>query len=93
MKKINWKLRLKNPYLVVPFLLFLFSTIGSIAHVTNTDLATWDGLIHVLKNIIGNPAQLFAIAFAVYGHFVDPTTKGATDSEQALSYSKPKEDK
>lgn len=90
MKNINWKLRLRNPQFWVPFVLFLFSTIGSITHVTDADLATWNGVIKVVHGLVMNPSQLFALVFALYGYIVDPTTKGIKDSEQALTYEKPK---
>lgn len=82
---INWKLRLKNPNFWIPLLLFLFSTIGSVAHVAEADLTTWSGLSEVIKNILLNPSQLFAIGFALYGYIVDMTTKGSADSEYALT--------
>lgn len=88
---INWKTRFKNPQFWVPFMLFLFSTIGSVAHVTEADVTTWNGVVQIVKNIVMNPAQLFALVFALYGHIVDPTTKGFSDSQQALSYKKPKD--
>ena len=37
-----------------------------------------------------NPFQLFTVAFAVLAVFIDPTTAGLGDSEQAMTYSKPK---
>ncbi|EPH98198.1 holin, phage phi LC3 family [Enterococcus faecalis 13-SD-W-01] len=90
MKNINWKVRLRNPQFLVPFILFLLSTIGSITHVTDADLSTWSGIVKVAHGLVMNPSQLFALAFALYGYIVDPTTKGVKDSEQALTYEKPK---
>lgn len=87
---INWKLRLKNPNFWVPLILFLFSTVGSVAHVAEADLTTWRGLSEVIKNILLNPSQLFAIGFALYGYIVDMTTKGTSDSQKALTYNEPK---
>ncbi|OJG82840.1 hypothetical protein RV14_GL002132 [Enterococcus ratti] len=46
--------------------------------------------MQIVKNIVMNPAQLFALVFALYGYIVDPTTKGFSDSQQALTYEKPK---
>lgn len=91
MNKINWKLRW-NPQIVVPFILFLVSTVFATAHVDGASLTSWHSLGNVLWSVLTNPAQLFAIAFAVYGHIVDPTTTGITDSSQAQRYSKPRKD-
>lgn len=89
--KINWKLRLKNPNFWVPLILFLFSTVASVAHVGKDDLTTWYGLTEVIKNILLNPSQLFAIGFAIYGYIVDMTTDGASDSDYAMTKETPSE--
>ncbi|HGE6622075.1 TPA: phage holin [Listeria monocytogenes] len=41
---------------------------------------------------MSNPYQVFAVLFAVYGYLVDPTTKGISDSTQALNYTEPRKD-
>ncbi|EAC7891593.1 phage holin [Listeria monocytogenes] len=90
--KINWKLRLKNPQMWVPFLLFLGSTILATAQVEGANLNSWAALGDLLLSVISNPYQLFAVLFAVYGYLVDPTTKGVSDSAKALNYSEPRKD-
>lgn len=84
--KINWIVRLKNPYFYVPLLLFIISTVGSVAHVTEADVASWEGLGKIVSGIVKNPAQLFSIVIALYGYIVDPTTPGTSDSAKALKY-------
>ncbi|MCD2225559.1 phage holin [Listeria cossartiae] len=90
--KINWKLRLKNPQMWVPFLLFLGSTILATAQVEGASLTSWSALGDLLLSVVSNPYQVFAVLFAVYGYLVDPTTKGVRDSAKALNYSEPRKD-
>ncbi|MBC2267659.1 phage holin [Listeria sp. FSL L7-0083] len=90
--KINWKLRLKNPQMWVPFLLFLVSTILATAQVEGASMTSWAALGDLLLSVISNPYQLFAVLFAVYGYLVDPTTKGVSDSANALNYSEPRKE-
>ncbi|HEO8496529.1 TPA: phage holin [Listeria monocytogenes] len=92
MKKINWKLRLKNPQMWVPFILFLGSTILATAQVEGASITSWAALGELLLSVISNPYQVFAVLFAIYGYLVDPTTKGISDSTQALNYSEPRKD-
>ncbi|HCW3194993.1 phage holin [Listeria monocytogenes] len=90
--KINWKLRIKNPQMWVPFLLFLGSTILATAQVEGASLTSWSALGDLLLSVISNPYQVFAVLFAIYGYLVDPTTKGVRDSAKALNYSEPRKD-
>ncbi|EAE9451244.1 phage holin [Listeria monocytogenes] len=90
--KINWKVRLKNPQMWVPFILFLGSTILATAQVEGASITSWSALFGLLLSVISNPYQVFAVLFAVYGYLVDPTTTGASDSKKVLNYSKPRKE-
>lgn len=84
--QINWKVRLKNKTFwltVIPALLLLVSQVLALFGVQ------WDPgeLSGQLTAIVGT---LFGVA-AVVGVVTDPTTKGMSDSEQALTYQQPKE--
>ena len=46
-----------------------------------------------LKRAVLNPYVCFTVIASVWNAVVDPTTKGFSDSEQALSYERPKCDK
>jgi phi LC3 family holin len=37
-----------------------------------------------------NPFMLGSVALAILGVFIDPTTKGVSDSKQAMTYTAPK---
>ena len=85
--KINWKVRLKNKTFwvgLVPTLLLL------VQHIC--------GLFGIEMNISDLSDKLIAIVgliftvLALLGVVNDPTTKGLSDSTQAMTYEKPKGD-
>lgn len=85
---INWKVRIKNKYFwlaIIPVVLLLVQQVL--------------GIFGVSINLTDLQEQLIAIvgtvftALALVGVVVDPTTKGISDSTQAMTYQKPKEDK
>ena len=77
--KINWKVRFKNKTWLVTFLLavlaFLYQVLGmfDIVPPVTEDMATQ--FISAVVNIL-----------VAVGVVIDPTTAGASDSEQALTY-------
>ncbi|MDD4843543.1 MAG: phage holin [Anaerotignum sp.] len=86
--KINWKVRLKNPY----FWIGLFGVIMASLGAKPEDFTSWALVWEELKNVAGNPFLLISVIMAVIGVVTDPTTKGICDSKQALCYTKPRED-
>lgn len=84
---INWKVRAKNKTFwlaLVPAFLLL---IQAVAQVFNVSL----DFTNLNKDLLGVVNALFTV-LAIIGVVADPTTKGLSDSTQALTYSKPKED-
>lgn len=84
---INWKIRMQNKTFwlaLVPAFLLL---IQAVAHVFNVSL----DFTNLNKDLLGVVNALFTV-LAIIGVVADPTTKGLSDSTQALTYSKPKED-
>lgn len=84
---INWKVRAKNKTFwlaLVPAFLLL---IQAVAQVFNISL----DFTNLNKDLLGVVNALFTV-LAIVGVVTDPTTKGLSDSTQALTYSKPKED-
>ncbi|MFU9936227.1 phage holin [Fannyhessea vaginae] len=84
---INWKIRMQNKTFwlaLVPAFLLL---IQAVAQVFNVSL----DFTNLNKDLLGVVNALFTV-LAIVGVVADPTTKGLSDSTQALTYSKPKED-
>ncbi len=83
--KINWRVRIKNKNFWIALIPALLLLIQVVASVFGFKLELGD---------LGN--KLLAVVNAVFavlsilGIVTDPTTKGISDSEQALTYDKPK---
>lgn len=83
---INWKVRIKNKAFwlsLIPALLLLVQVVASVFGFS-LDLS---GLSEKLLDV-ANAA--FAV-LAILGIVTDPTTAGVADSEQAMTYTEPKE--
>jgi len=85
--KINWKVRIRNPY----FWFGLFGVIFTAMGVTPEMFTSWALVKESVMQCVGNPFMLGSIVVAVVGVLHDPTTKGVGDSGTALTYDKPKE--
>lgn len=87
---INWKVRIKNPLWWAQIGLAIITPILAYAGLTASDLTTWAALGNLLLGAISNPYVLCMVAVSVWNAVNDPTTAGAGDSKQALTYNKPK---
>ena len=84
--KINWMVRAKNKAFWValnPAVLLVIQVIAAVFGDTINMGELGDKLIAVVN-------ALFAV-LSILGIVADPTTKGITDSEQAMTYTEPKE--
>lgn len=91
--KINWKVRFRNPHFIAQIVLAVLLPILAYMGLTLQDLSTWGELANVLINAIANPYVFGIVVVSVYNAVSDPTTKGISDSKQALTYEKPRSDK
>lgn len=83
---INWKVRLRNKTFwlsLIPAVLLLVQVVAAVFGYT-LDLGDLGNKLLAVVN------ALFAV-LSVLGVVTDPTTKGVSDSAQALSYEEPKE--
>lgn len=86
--KINWKVRAKSKAFwlaVIPAVLLLIQAVAAVFGYT-LDLGD---LGNRLVDVVNT---LFAV-LTMIGVVTDPTTAGISDSQQALTYTEPKEDK
>jgi phi LC3 family holin len=84
--KINWIVRIKNKNFwiaVVPAVLLLVQVVLAVFGV-NIDIGDLGNKLLAVVN------AAFAM-LSILGIVTDPTTKGISDSEQAMTYDKPKE--
>lgn len=86
MKKINWIVRAKNKTFWLALVPAIFVAITQITNCFgfNLDFSTAENQIITIIEAI------FSL-FAIFGIIIDPTTKGITDSDKALSYIAPSE--
>jgi phi LC3 family holin len=76
--KINWKLRLQS----YPFWVAVFGLVGLIVtHYLGFDAGEYQLLVDAILSVM-----------VAGGLIVDPTTKGMSDSQQAMGYDKPRGD-
>lgn len=73
----NLKNRLKNPY----FWLGLGGVVFSAAGVDFNTLTSWSLLGQAFLNILANPVAVVAVAAAIIGVVVDPSSKGLKDNK------------
>lgn len=90
MSKINWKVRAKNPYFWIQIAISIITPIIGYAGITGAEITTWAKLGDLIVMAISNPYCLVLVAVSVWNAINDPTTKGLSDSERALTYVEPK---
>lgn len=88
--KINWKVRFRNPYFWVQIGIAILMPILAYLGLSVEDLTTWGKVGQVLLEAILNPYVLGLVVVSVFNAIQDPTTKGLSDSANALTYTKPK---
>ena len=85
---INWKVRIKNPYFWIGLIATILAAIG----VSPECITSWAILWEKIMSLLGNPFAIGCMIVAIIGYVNDPTTKGISDSKQALTYEEPKVD-
>jgi phi LC3 family holin len=84
--KINWIVRIKNKnfwFALVPAMLLLVQVVAAVFGFTLELGDLGNRLLAVVNAAFG--------VLSILGIVTDPTTKGVSDSEQAMTYQKPKE--
>lgn len=84
--KVNIPVRMKNPWFWVGVISVAITAIG----VDPMTFTSWAAVFDGIKAVAQNPVQLVTMILAVLSVFIDPTTAGVTDSENALTYTAPK---
>lgn len=86
MKNINWLVRIKNKQFwltLIPAVLLLIQVVAAVFGYT-LDFGDLGNKLLAVVNAV------FAL-LTILGVVTDPTTKGVTDSAQAMTYSRPKD--
>ena len=90
--KLNWKVRFnaKNKAFLARFAVAVLLPILGYYGLKTSDLTTWQAVLDVIVKALSNPYVLGMMVVNVINILPDPTTSGLSDSEQALTYTKPK---
>lgn len=89
--KINWKVRVKNPLFWAEVAASILLPILAYLGLSWQDMTSWKALGDVFVKAVQNPVIIVATIVSVWNAITDPTTKGISDSDQAMTYEKPKE--
>ena len=84
--KINWTVRMKNKVfwiVIIPAILVLIKAVANVFGYAIELSALESNLLDVVEAIF--------MILSIVGIVADPTTSGISDSEQALTYDKPKQ--
>ena len=88
--RINWEVRIKNPVFWVNIALSIVTPVLAYLGISWESITTWYALYDIFVQAVSNPVIIVAVIVSVYTTLIDPTTKGLSDSEQAMTYTKPK---
>lgn len=83
--KLNLKVRMRHKTFILSLLALILSLASQIAGMFGIDITVYNDQITEL-------AETILMILGLLGVVIDPTTSGLNDSEQAMSYEKPKED-
>ena len=90
---INWKVRLKNPVFWAQVAVAIVAPILAGLGLQWQDMTTWATFGDALLKAVSSPVIVVSVIVSLWGIINDPTTKGFSDSTQALTYTEPKEEK
>lgn len=92
--KINWSIRFnaKNKAFLSRVALAIALPILTYFGINFQDLTSWDAVFNLFGKFVSNPYLVGLTIVNILNIIPDPTTKGLSDSERALSYNKPYED-
>lgn len=83
--KINWKVRIKNRVfwsVLIPAVLLAIKSIADVFGITID--------VTILSEKLVRAAEAVFSVLVILGVVIDPTTKGASDSDRAMDYNEPK---
>lgn len=87
---INWKVRMKNPVFWAQVAVAIVAPVLTELGLQWQDMTTWAAFGQALYQAVLNPVIVVSVIVSLWGIINDPTTKGLSDSAQALTYETPK---
>lgn len=90
--KINWTVRLKNPLWWAQIVSAVILPVLAYFGLNWQDMTTWGAIGDLFMKSIQNPVVVVSVLVSVFNAINDPTTAGITDSNRAMTYTKPYKD-
>lgn len=92
MKNINLKVRFnrENMAFILRFVMALAIPVLTYMGLEFQDITNWKMFLDIFVGLLSNPYLLILTFINALNMMIDPTTKGLTDSEKALTYTRPK---
>lgn len=87
---INWKVRIKNILWIGEVAASILLPVLAYYGMAWEDITSWQALLDVGMQAVQNPVVVIGMIVGIFNAITDPTTKGLTDSEQAMGYTEPK---
>lgn len=87
--KINWTVRFKNPAFWAQAAMAVIAPVLAYFGLTGADMTTWATVFDTALNAVSNPYVCVLVIVSIWNALQDPTTKGLSDSERALTYTEP----
>ena len=89
---INWKVRIKNPVFWAQVAVAIVAPVLAGLGLQWEDMTTWVTFGDALVKAVMNPVIVVSVIVSLWGIINDPTTKGLSDSTQAMTYTEPKQE-
>lgn len=89
---INWKVRFnrKNIMFLAQVVISVCVPVLTYFGLQASDLTTWGTVWNTFIQAISNPYVVIMALVSLFNAVTDPTTKGVSDSKDALTYDQPK---
>ena len=89
---INWKVRFnrKNIMFIAQVAITVCVPVLTYFGLQASDMTTWAKVGETLIQAVSNPYVVLMAIVSLFNAITDPTTKGISDSETALTYEQPK---
>lgn len=89
---INWKVRFnrKNIMFLAQVVISVCVPVLTYFGLQASDMTTWAKVLETLVQAVSNPYVVLMAVVSLFNAVTDPTTKGLSDSKDALTYEQPK---
>ena len=89
---INWKVRFnrKNIMFLAQVVISVCVPVLTYFGLQASDMTTWAKVWETLVQAVSNPYVVLMAVVSLFNAVTDPTTKGLSDSKDALTYEQPK---